>query len=286
VTGVLLGWSATGVAGVRRARAVTRTAILLVAAFLVASVLGGCVRVRLSADSPRMVGYTISSSSTGTETSQRVVVVVRFDRAITVTAGSRRDLVVHVDGDDLSGRTAAVTVRQAGGDALAVVIAAAPEAAGPASGLYFALHYGKLSITAADGADGLAHVTGVGGASARFAAIRCLVPSGLRIAILSTVRGDAIAGRPARATFRVAATPVVRVVSWLELAPRGPRVFVHNHEFLVYEPDTYAVHLATSLSTSFGSTYRFAVQGATVTVTATRAVDGQVLRPAVCEGAW
>ena len=129
-------------------------------------------------------------------------------------------------------------------------------------------------------------MTGAGGASAHAFAVRCLVPSGLRIAVVSAARGDAATGRPARVTFRVVATPVVRVVSWIQLSAGGPRVLVHNHEFLAYEPDTYAAHLATSLSASFHGAYRCTARGATVTVTASAVVAGQALRPTVCEGDW
>ncbi len=261
-------------------------AAALGAALVAALVAGGCAHVRLTADSPRMIGYAIVSSSAGSETSQRVVVTVRFDRPIRVGTGALADLDLRVDGAQLDHRTSFAVVRQAGPDALAVVIGAAPQATGPAGGAYFALHYGRLAITAAGGAGGLAHVTGVGGASARAFAIRCLVPSGLRIAVLAAVPGDAATGRAASVTFRVVATPVIRVVSWLELTPGGPRVLVHNHEFLAYEPDTYAAHLASSLEASFHGVYRCQARGATVTVTATRAIAAQALRPIVCEGAW
>ena len=103
-----------------------RLGAALVAVLAGASLTAGCAHVRLTADSPRMTGYTIASSSAGSETSQRVVVTVRFDRPVTVGSGALHDLDLRIDGARPDGHTTTTAVRQAGPDALAVEIAAAP----------------------------------------------------------------------------------------------------------------------------------------------------------------
>lgn len=236
----------------------------------------GCAKVTLGAASPHVAHVTVRVGSAGTEQSQKVTVTVIFDRAVKVGAAALDDLIVRVDGQKLDSRTIVCSATQTGPDAMTVTIAAAPGDSGPLRGAYFALHDGRLTIVAKAASGGLAHVTSADGSlSARWRPINWLVPSGLKIALVSSAAGDAAAGRAATATLRVTRTPLLRVVSWLELAPQGARARVHNHEFLLYDRAGYATHLSTSLAASFRGAYTFAAHGDTVTVTATRVVEGR-----------
>ena len=265
-------------------RSVTTVGIVVLLLFA-ALFLAGCSHVTLSDASPKVLGYSLKPLNDGTEQSQRVELRVRFDRKVVVGKDARRDLVVTVNGQKPDGKTTVCSVAQDGGDTLLVKIAAAPGVSGSSGANYFALYDGALAVTAADASQGLAHVTAADGhVSAWWNNIKCRIPSGLKISVSSSVPGSASAGRAATATFRVVQTPQVRVVSWLELEPQGKQVYVHNHEFLTYDTPSYAAHLAESLQASFAGEYELSAQGDTVTVTAAEVVDGQVIKPAVCEG--
>jgi len=265
-----------------------RAAALGIAVLAMASgalLLAGCGGASLSAASPQALSHAVSSASDGTEQSQRVELRVKFDRAVSVGAGALDDLVVMVDGAKLSKKMAGCTVAQADAKTLVLTVAAAPGVTGSTGDNYFALKNGELSVAAADGSGALPHVTSAdGGAAANWAAIKCRIPSGLEISVMSAAAGSAAAGRAATATFQVVKTPAVRVVSWLQMESGGKQVFVHNHEFLKYDAQSYAQHLAESLNASFSGEFTFTANGDAVTVTAAKVIDGQVIAPAVCVG--
>jgi uncharacterized protein YdbL (DUF1318 family) len=194
------------------------------------------------------------------------------------------DLVLTVDGAELSEKMAVVSVVQIDAKTLAVSIAAAPGVTGATGNNYFALSYGELSVRAVAKNGVLPHVAGSDGAPARWTAIKCRVPSGLVISVMSSLPGSSSEQRPATATFRIVTTPQIRVVSWLEMQPGGKQVLVHDHDFLACDAECYAQQLAASLNAGFSGDYKFVAKGDTVMATATKNVGGQKISPAVCLG--
>jgi hypothetical protein len=267
---------------------VTRAAALGIAVLAMASgalLLAGCGGASLSVASPQALSHTISSTNDGTEQSERVELQVKFDRAVSVGVDALDDLVVTVDGAKLSKKMAVCSVAQTDVETLVLTIAAAPGVTGSTGDNYFALKNGELSVAAADRSGALRRVTSAdGGTAAKWTAIKCRIPSGLEISVMSSAAGTAAAGRAATAAFQVAKTPAVRVVSWLQMESGGKQVFVHNHEFLKYDVQSYAQHLAESLNALFSGEFTFTANGDAVTVTAAKVIDGQVIAPAVCVG--
>lgn len=255
----------------------------LVAVFAALLLFSGCSHVDVKQDSPRVAGFSVESSSNGTEQSQRVKLTVVFDRPIVVEQGAGGDFAVKVDGATLDPKTVLCGVSQGGNNSLVITLSPASRALGPKTGTYFALHYGGLTVEAADVTGGLKHVRSSTGASAVLRKITCRIPSGLKIAVVSSTPGGNAGGQPATATFRVLKVPQVRVVSWVVLSSGGREVYVHNHEFLTYSVESYAQYLAGSLQQTYGGEYVFTAKGDQVTVKAAKVTDGQALEPTVDE---
>ena len=79
----------------------------------------GCASARVDAGSPRVLGASVASTSTGTEESQRVVVTVRYDRPIRVASQAADDLDIRVADAPLDRNAIAVAAASAGPRALA-----------------------------------------------------------------------------------------------------------------------------------------------------------------------
>jgi hypothetical protein len=249
--------------------------------------------VEVTENSPRLISSSVASMGDGTEGSQRVVARLVFDRPLALDGDALSGLEVKLNDEAIDDDAIAVSIELEDDDTLAVTLSPASGAGSVASPHYFAVYEGFLSLDSREASGGLAHVRAAdedGRINAVMnAPVELLIPSGLIIEVTESVAGDSATGTPASATFRVAQTPKIRAVSWLEIEPGGQRALIHNHEFATFTDDAagrerYAAFIVDPLRRAFGSDYVITQSADTVSVAAQTISDGRIVSPVVVEG--
>lgn len=252
----------------------------------------------VTADSPGITSYKVTSGSEDTESSQYVKVSVIFDKPIKIIKSAKKDFIITVDGKALDAKVADYSVEAMSDNSqgLIITIHATPNAQSPDKGTYFALYEGGLQIrTASEGLHGV--LSADGKLSVRWNTINCTIPSGMVMTTVSAQEGNAADAIPASLTVRVDETPKIRVVTWLQLCVNGQPALdknavhenytycndgsipLHVHQFIQSTPSNCAQSIAEQLNSFFGNTGDFTVtqNGETITIKSTHITDREQL---------
>ena len=208
-----------------------------------------------------------------------------FDAALEASGNVADDFDVTLNGEAVDSETIAVEAQVDGQD---VVVRLAPTASadGKQASVYYALYDGLVQVAAKSDDGGLAHVKAAGGSSNAVLAepVTATVPSGIKVAVQAQTAGDAAAGVPASVTFAVDQFAQLRCCSWFYFGEGLPIVMTHNHEFARDLPETCAQRIADTINVNYAEWLSATCDGATITVTAAEAVDGQKMTCQLVEG--
>jgi hypothetical protein len=272
----------------------------------------GVATGKVSDASPTCVDAQIASGSDLTESGQYVEVRLKFDAPVSADTDVSSDFTVQLNSEPIDTKTIAESVRVDNGD---VVVRLQPSdaASGKDSSVYFALYQGQLSVCASDSSGALPHVLaandgqGSSAVCARMDQRVCFtVPSGVAISVVECVPGDAASGTCAYTMCKVDQFAQLRCVTWLGLSTNGDvsrnaygmadynsedmengtLTFKHNHLFMRDTQRECATDLAQVIQNAWPDAVTATSSGDTITLTATHAVDGEVLTPVIFEGRY
>lgn len=245
--------------------------------------LAGCSpKVQIDDASPKVADVKLSADSQMNESSQAVSIVVTFDRQISADGDIAGDFKLLLNGKEPDAATIKVDAR-ASANAVTFTLSPSDSASkGAGAGQYFALYQAQFSLSAAREDGALAHIGGATGSTAVLPeAITGTLPSGLAIDV--TAQKTGAADEAAQVTFTVTSPAKARVITWF--SPDGGQTVLlkHNHAFAQASAEDAAADLAKVINAA-NIHLMATARGAEVTVTATEAVEGQVINPIVMEG--
>lgn len=257
-----------------------------VACLVAVVLLSGCAaQAVVDEGSPRFEGGSVTAGSELTESSQYAEVRLTFDAPLEAAGNVADDLEVTLNGAAPDSETISVEASVEGSD---VVVRLVPTASadGKQAAVYYALYDGLVQVAAKSDDGGLAHVKAAGGSSNAVLdePVTVTVPTGIQVAVQAQTVGDAAAGTPASVTFTVEQFAQLRCCSWFYFGEGLPIVMTHNHEFARDLPSTCAQRIADTVNTNYAEWLSATCDGATITVTAAEAVDGQKMGCQLVEG--
>ncbi len=272
----------------------------------------GVATGKVSDASPTCVDAQVTSGSDLTESGQYAEVRLKFDAPVSADNDVSSDFTVRLNDAPIDTKTIVESARVDNGD---VVVRLQPSdaASGKDSSVYFALYQGQLSVCASDASGALPHVLAANGEQGSSAVcarmnqrVSFTVPSGVAISVVERVPGDAASGTCACTVCKVDQFAQLRCVMWLGLSTNGDvpcneygmadygaddmengtLTFKHNHLFMRDTQRECATDLAQVIQNAWPDTVTATSSGDTITLTATHAVDGEVLMPVIFEGRY
>ena len=268
------------------ARGGALAALACAALLLAAWALVGCAtQVKIDDTSPRVADVQLAATSQMTEASQAVTIRVAFDQPIAADGDVAGDFTLQLNGKEPDASTVKVEAR-ASADAVTFTLSPAAGAAqGAGAGQFFALYQAQFSLASARDDGALPHITGASGSSAVLdGAIAGTLPSGLAIEVVDSRAGSAADALPAQTTVRVTSPAQARVITWFSPDGGATKLLKHNHTFTSMTAEDAAADLAKVVNGAQGLGITAQAVGDTLTLTATSAVDGQVIDPVIVQG--
>lgn len=275
-----------------RCRARIKRACMLayvMAAFCMLFLLSACTQaenVNVGETSPRLVDVALSAQSSMTEASQKVEVVLTFDKAISAQNTDVSNAIdVQLNGKAPDEHTVMVNAQiQENTVVVTFQPAESVRNASNKTGDYFALYQSAFCIRSSRSDGALVGIVGEDGQAAVLdVPVEGVLPSGLAIEVISQQEGLASEGVRATCEFRVTSTACVRAITWFSVDGGTTKLLKHNHTFARATCADAALDLARVINKAKCGINAQAT-GDTVTLTATSVIDGQDICPLVVEG--
>ncbi len=239
-------------------------------------------KVQMDGQSPCVADVKLSTDSQMSESSQAISLSVTFDQQISVDGDPSADFKLLINGKEPDSSTVKVDVRSSA-NAITFTLRPSDSAAkGAGAGSYFAMYQAQFSLASARDDGALPHVSGQSGSTAVLPeAVSGTLPSGLSVNVDSQQAGTA--DSPATAVFTVSSPAKARVITWFSPDGGSTVLLKHNHSFAQSSTDDCAADLAKVINAADCGIVATA-KGSQVALTATKAVEGQVIDPVVVEG--
>ncbi len=207
---------------------------------------------------------------TNTQTS---TVSITYDGAISAAAGALDELEVAINGTVYDASRLELSTQ---GSTLNIKIF-----------INFAPYAGYLTIKAKNPA-GVTKITGADGESpVQWEDIACYMPNGVKLATVSQTVGDSSRNIKASVTKNMSSLGKTRAMvhfvflknGELEGAPDsyGASFVAHYHDYAALDAQTFTGYIVNGMKAKYGDQYTFTQDGASFTVEANSAVDGDVL---------
>lgn len=217
---------------------------------------------------PELESYAVESSNAGEEDSQRVTVLLRYDRPVRLKKDAERGFRITVGGTGLPEK--ALTVSYDAGEPRQVKLEMAVTT----------VTSGTLTIRSAGETDMVETIVSAEKGYASLSPdISCLIPTGVTLETREISSGDGTA--KARVVKAVTGRFHIRGILWIRLLENGRpapppehlksetldgAMAVHGHDFLSETEENIAEEIAGILAKAYGDRYAVSAEGTCVTV--------------------